>query len=127
MSSENIVTIIVKYQLDRAGHATVVVEPQDIPVQEGCVIQFQRVGNMIGKMRVTFEKQHRDCFDNADNPSFPVNGEFHEGHRGVEVKKAKVPSEKARYDCELLDGEGKAVAQSQDGKGGGTVEPVKRG
>lgn len=115
------VTVTVTYETDPGTNQPVVtVTPSVIKVSPGQAIHFRRAGGLKGKMRLTFKD--KDFFESS-NPQFAATGAFHEGDGDVRVK--ALPGH-TTYLCELLDADGKRIAQSLK-DAGGAVEPVKQG
>ena len=119
MADQPAATVIVSYEIDTGtGQPVVTVTPSVVMVRPGQSIHFRRAGGLPGKMRLTFKD--KDFFD-SDNGQFASSGAFHEGDGDVRVK--SLPG-RTTYLCELLDANGRTIAQSPK-DGGGAVEPVK--
>src|SRR4029077_8510140 len=119
MADQPAATVIVSYEIDTGTKQPVVnVTPSTVMVTPGQSIHFRRAGGLSGKMRLTFkDKGFFDC----DNGQFATTGTFHEGDGDVRVR--TIPG-RTTYLCELLDPNGRTIAQSPK-DAGGAVEPVK--
>src|ERR1700704_4278665 len=113
------VEVTVTYEFLNNQHI-VSVEPFVAEVDEGHEIKFtfKRPNDIPGKMRVKFTDKQ---FFETNNPAFAKNGEVDETDGPVRVKTRPTPT---TYDCQMLDQNGKVIAERKAG-GGGHVEPVK--
>jgi hypothetical protein len=119
MTTQDIVTVTIKWEQDPAtGQDVVVATPSVVEVTAGQTIRFRRARDGLeGTMRLTFEDKN---FFDTGNPEFAATG-VHEGNGDVRVNMIPSPT---RCNCELLDARGRVIAQSSTG--GVQVEPVKQ-
>jgi hypothetical protein len=110
--------VIVSYDVDADTQEWVVtVTPSVVQVTPGQAIHFRRGGNMPGTLRLTFKDK---AYFDSDAAHFASTGAILESDGGVRVK--ALPG-RTTYLCELVDANGRTIAQSPE-DGGGAVEPV---
>ena len=88
--------------------------PETIKVRPGQTIAFALApGSMSGTIRIKFADRK---FFGASTPHFQEDGVFHGGEGDIRVTAR--PSARTTYHCELLDEQGKVIAQSKENQGG---------
>jgi len=91
--------------------------PETIKVRPGQTIAFGLApGSMTGKIRIRFADR---TFFATSREHFKQDGIFHDGEGPVKVT-APLPG-RTTYQCELLDDQGKVIAESKENQGGGVV------
>lgn len=118
MITQDTVTVYIEYNQDpKTGQPIVLVDPEVARVPLGGTIQFRRIGDMVGKMRLTFEA--KQFFETG---SLQFSGVLHEDDADLRLRTDAV-FVRTTYVCELLDLNENVIARTK-GTGGGAVEPV---
>jgi hypothetical protein len=120
MINSDPIIVTLTYDIDpKTNNPTVIVRPAVVKVAGGEAIRFRRLGNLEGKMRITFAD--RELF-HCKGKDFAASGAFHEGDGDVQVK-TKPRHGRTTFLCELLAANGDIVARSGEGAGG-AIEPM---